>query len=489
VTMTDVTNRKINEDVFMKMRKPVLAQWPTGTEVDLDEAVDYLKKQSSSRSFLKIVQDLHDQGRTVVFPRAGTPVIEDQISLCRKLAASHIPLIPITTDSYTRQLQFERAQVGIESSIAAGKAMLNGYPLINHGVTKTRKVVESVEDCAFSPRLSRLCYPLASEIAFASGMTGIALSAFVSFGAYEKKSTLEESITQCQYVARLMGYYANQGILITADHHGWIPTSVFPLSINIATMIADAVICAEQGVRSVLPLVHSMGNLAQDLGWIRVTPRLMREYLDRLGYKDVIIAGTTAAQTPLYPMPQGAGGAFAFLCYSAILAALGKVETMFIRTIDEGAGVPTEESHTVSYAAANWLFDVIRGQNIEMNIAGCEEEEHIAEVEVRSILDRILDMGEGDIVIGSINAVKDGILDSSMSPNIHVADQVLGAKDSTGAVRYIEFGNLPIPDEAKNFHRRKLAAREKAEQRKIDYNVMVQDFWAFSKGELVGIDD
>jgi methylaspartate mutase epsilon subunit len=98
----------------------------------------------------------------------------------------------------------------------------------------------------------------------------------------------------------------------------------------------------------------------------------------------------------------------------------------------------------------------------------------------------VLEMGNGDIVIGSIKAVKDGVLDSAMSPNIHVRDQVLGAKDSTGAVRYVEFGNLPMPDEVKDFHRRKLASREKSEQRKIDYTVMVKDLWAFSKGELIG---
>ena len=146
--------------------------------------------------------------------------------------------------------------------------MLNGYPLIAHGVKGGRRLVKSVDEGAFNPRLSRLSYPLASEIAIASGMTGLALSAFVSFGAYEKNCTLEESIQKCQYVARLMGYYAGRGVSITADLHGWIPTSVFPLSVNLATMIADALICAEQGVTSVIPLVHSMGNLAQDLAWI-----------------------------------------------------------------------------------------------------------------------------------------------------------------------------------------------------------------------------
>lgn len=108
MTPGKVLNRRIDEGQFMEMREPVLSVWPTGAEVDLDEAVAYQKSLPASKSFLNVVQGLHRDGRTVVFPRGGTPVLEDEISLCRKFLASGIPLIPVTTDSYTRLLQLER---------------------------------------------------------------------------------------------------------------------------------------------------------------------------------------------------------------------------------------------------------------------------------------------------------------------------------------------------------------------------------------------
>ena len=34
-----IRNKKIDEELFLKMHQKVLSEWPTGKEVDLDEAV------------------------------------------------------------------------------------------------------------------------------------------------------------------------------------------------------------------------------------------------------------------------------------------------------------------------------------------------------------------------------------------------------------------------------------------------------------------
>ena len=475
-----IRNKRIEESEFLKMREKVLAQWPTGREVDLDDAVAYQKKSPDSKSFFKITQKLHADGKTVVFPRAGTALIEDSISLYRKLEASGVPYLPVTTDSYTRQLDFKKVAEALEETKKTGKKILNGYPLINHGVKETRRVVESVSTGAFNPRISLKGYPLGAEIAIASGMTGISAGPFIAWGAYEKHADITQALSSYQYVHRLIGYYADRGVNITCDNHGWILTGIQPMSVNLATTIAEAMMEAEQGVKSVISVIHLMGNLAQDLAWIEVAPRLMREYLDKYGYQDVTIVGRFAAQTPLFPMPQGMGGAFAYSDYTAMAAALGKVESCFIRTIDEAVGVPTEEAHALTYESANWFFNVIRGQNMELQMKEINEEARITEMEIRSILDKLLEIGDGDIVVGCIKGVHLGIIDSSFSPNIQVKDQVIGVKDNNGAIRYADFGNLPFSNEVKAFHREKVAAREKADGTGADYEMTVRDFWAFS---------
>jgi methylaspartate mutase epsilon subunit len=483
---TRLKNKRLDEKEFLKMRGPVLALWPTGREVDLDEAIEYQKKLPDSKSWHKVALKLREEGRTAIFPRAGTGLLEDQISLSKKLVESGVPFIPVTTDSYTRQLDFEKVEGILAEMRKTGRKMLNGYPIINYGVKQTRKIIESVDRGAFNPRLSLKSYPLATEISFAAGMTGIAASSFISWAAYEKDATLEQSMRTNQYVHRLIGYYADRGVIISTDNHGLILTGLQPMTMNLATTIVDAIMVAEQGGKSVTSVVHLMGNMAQDLAWLRVTPKLMREYLDKLGYKDVGIPGVFAQHTPLFPMPSGMGGAFAFPNYTATVAALGKAEAVSVRTIDEALGIPTEESHALSYESTNWLLNVIRGQKFELKSSQIDEEAKIAEMEIRAIMDKLLEIGDGDIIVGCLKGVEEGIIDSCFSPNKQIKDKVMGVKDSKGAIRYLDFGNLPLPEEVKKFHREKVAEREKAEGRKMDYEVVVQDFWAFSKGQLVG---
>ncbi len=476
-----VVNKRIDDDLLMKKRREELNKWPTGKEVDFEEAVAYQKSLPDSKIWWKVMVKLREEGRMSVFPRAGTPVLEKMIELCQGLRESGVVLIPVTTDSYTRLGQYEKVEGILQECNRTGKALLNGYPIINQGVKKTRKLVESV-DAAFSPRGA------GGEIAIASGLTtwegGLE---FITWGSYSKKMTIRELVEKWQNSTRLAGWYAERGVILCTDLHGWLPGAPFPLSVNIVCLILQALTAAEQGQKALYPLVHCMGNMTQDMAWIRLAPRLIREYLDKFGYKDCMITGCCPAQTPLFPNPMDMGGAFAYLNYIAMVGALTRCNAVDLRSIDEAAGVPTKDTNTVSYGSAKWIFDVIREQKIEIDVKGVEIEEKITEKEVRAIMDRILDLGDGDVVDGTIKAVESGVLDSPWSPNITVKDKVLGVRDAHGACRYLEFGNLPFPNDIKDFHRQKIAEREKLEGKKADYHTAVRDLWSLSKGKIVGL--
>jgi len=128
-----------------------LALWPTGREVDLDEAIEYQKKLPDSKNWHKVAQKLHDEGRTAIFPRAGTGLLEDQISLSKKLVESGVPFIPVTTDSYYSSTRFRKGGKHPRRNEEDRRSLLNGYPIINYGVKQTRRIIESVDRGALIP--------------------------------------------------------------------------------------------------------------------------------------------------------------------------------------------------------------------------------------------------------------------------------------------------------------------------------------------------
>jgi methylaspartate mutase epsilon subunit len=483
---TSLRLNKIDEEQFLKMRSSILSKWSTGEEVDLEEAIDYQRNLPEHKRSLNVVEKLHEEGRSGLMPRTGTPLLEDQITICRTLVEAGVPIIILTFDTFTREGQYERVQQGIDESKRLSRATLNGFPMINLGVKNTRKIVESCE-CAFNTRVGWISGALGAEIALASGMSSLGnTGAFLLFGCYHKNEQLEDFIQHHQYIWRLMGYYAERGIIIPTDDHGWQPGFVFPYDVSIVCTILDSLMMATQGVKSIIPHIECQGNLCQDIAMVRVGRRLVREYLDRFGYKDVTVPGILTGQLPLYPVPQTMAESFAYSNYSIMIEAMTGAELANVRTLDEGLGVPSKEAHELSNRSANWVINTVCEQNMKLETNEIAFEEEITEKAIRAIVDNVLEIGDGDVVVGSIRAVEAGIIDSPFSPNIRVKDEVMGIRDSNGACRYLNFGNLPIPKEVKEFHREKVAEREKVERRKMSYSVAVEDFWAPSQGHLIG---
>ena len=486
--MSGVMQKRIEEDVFLKMRKEVLSAWPTGAEVDFDEAVEYQKKLPDSKNFGKILAKFRDEGKVGLYPRSGVPTVEGEIELLQSMNVVGVRLFPFTTDSYTRNMQLEKAQQGLDESIKTGKPKLNGYPIICHGVKQTRRVVESCEG-GFDVRSSMKANSLVGEIAFASGMTSMPNSPFGWIGSYDKLASVEECVRTSQYLGRLAGYYADRGAYITLTNHGWLFNGIIPMYINTATKIIEALISAEQGAKSVVPLMNFQGNINQDVADFYAAPILYRKYLDQFGYTDVVIPGVIGDQSMLYPFPQDIGSAFGYINYVATIAAMAPIDGCSVKTVDEASGVPSIESHMQTYKSAGWIFNVIRQQKVRLESAEIKQEQRMCELAVSAIVDKVIELGDGDVVVGIEKAIDAGALDSPFCLNVNAKDQAMGVKDLQGASRYLDYGNLPIPKEVREYNDEKIRERELTEGRKLGYKTMLADFWAFSQGSIIGSAD
>ena len=76
-----------------------------------------------------------------------------------------------------------------------------------------------------------------------------------------------------------------------------------------------------------------------------------------------MVTGRICQMIPLFPVPLDLGGAFAYINYSAMVASLANAEAVFVRTIDEGAGVATAESPRNELPVGQ--VDFRRGQGTE----------------------------------------------------------------------------------------------------------------------------
>src|SRR5699024_10137543 len=122
----ELKNKRLTDDQFSKLREEVLNQWPTGKDVDLQEAVDYLKKVPEEKNFALKLKKAKEANVTLAQPRAGVALISEHIELLNHLdKEGGADFLPSTIDSYTRQNRYNECQVGIDESEKAGRSLLN----------------------------------------------------------------------------------------------------------------------------------------------------------------------------------------------------------------------------------------------------------------------------------------------------------------------------------------------------------------------------
>ena len=93
--------------------------------------------------------------------------------------------------------------------------------------------------------------------------------------------------------------------------------------------------------------------------------------------------------------------------------------------------------------------------------------------EVRPVVDKVLEMGDGDVAIGTIKACEAGVVDIPWSPNRFIKSRVMPARDSEGYLRIFDAGDMPLPNDVIEFHEQKLRQRAEREGVPYDYDLAV----------------
>ena len=478
----DIQNKKISDGEFAALRQEVLTQWPTGKDVNLEEAVAYHKAMPQSRNFSEKLLQAKREGRTLVQPRAGVPVIEEHIKLMQFLEKEgEADLLPSTIDSYTRQNRYEEAENGISESISLGRAMLNGFPAVNHGVANCRRVVESV-NVPMQVRHGTPDARLLTEITFAGGFTSYEGGGISYNLPYCKSIPMERTIRDWQYVDRLTGLYEEMGVSINREPYGPLTGTLVPPCISHAAAIIEALLAAEQGVKNITVGYGQCGNLVQDVAAIRTLQELTDEYLQKYGYADVQV--TTVLHQWMGGFPADEAKAFGVISSGSLTAALAKATKVIVKTPHEAVGIPTMEANAEGLRCTKQVVNMLADQSF--NVVRLEQEKEVIRMETRAIVDKCFELGNGDIAVGVCRGVEAGVLDVPFAPCRANAGLMLPCRDNDGAVRILNIGNLPFSKELQDFHKAKIEERAIAEKRKASFQMVIDDVYAIGKGRLVG---
>lgn len=463
-------------------RSNVLLQWKTGADVrSLRENAVFLADRPNLAS-LQMQASL--KGEMLIQPRCGVAEEQKQLEIFKKLEAAGAAVLSYQVDSLTRNNNYSGAEQAINESRYTGVSALNGFPVVNHGVSALRKIALQVStplQCRHSTRDPRLL----AEISFGGGVTAFEGGAICYNLPYYKDYSITHSIQAWKYIDRLVGrYYEEFGIIIDREFFGVLTATLIPPSIAIAVGILESALAAKQGVKAVSIGYAEQGNRIQDVAAIQAISRLTHHFFRLIDLDPIQIS--TVFHQYMAAFPELQTKAKQLIRSSSTTASLSKATRILTKTSVEALRIPHVEENVESLQLTK--------EGIELSLVTALDrkkvlsEINLIEEETMAILNAVIELGRGDIAQGIIKATEVGVIDIPFSPSMQNAGKVITARDVTGAVRFLNTGALPFSKDVCLFHTECMAERSRLSRIPLHrgYEMVEQDICSVPKGELMG---
>lgn len=474
----ELSQERMSDDEFFARRREVLSRWPTGREIeDLDECIAFSHRLGPHR--FDAWRELHaeEKEKPGIQTGSGESTIEKQLldwKLTEEAGATHLGII---TDTYTRRCRYDEAQRQMERSEQTGEDLLNGFPLVNYGARRVRRELVEQVTLPSSGTTAHTESPLLScEVGLAAGI-GTGGTGFVEAIEHSKDYPPEQKIKDCQYRYRLVGKYDEAGVY-AGIHASTNLTGYAIPAMSLSLAIMEMMLAAGQGVKYVGLYVNLRNHLIQDVASHRVARKLLPEYLARMGCPDAVVTSVASwAYEGEWPRQQEK--AWSLVAWTAITACLAGADWMKLKTPAEALNVPAAEVKAATIRMACYLRTILRGQRLPVSDDLLEEEAMI-ELGTRAIIDRTLELGDGDLARGMMRALEAGVIDVPFSPWVYLANRALVARDAQGAQRIVDPGNLPLPQRVLDYERRKMQERAARDQISDDMELVMEDIHYFA---------
>lgn len=425
---------------------------------DLAEVCRFIKSLRKP-TVAEVLQEAQCAGTVAVQPRSGLGGHAEMLRLLTGIEAEAEPdILTITIDSYSRLRMFEQASKLLRTNPAA----LNGYPLVAHGWQRGRELNQGTK----RPLDVRHGSPIADDlfdVAVASGITSFEGGGISYNLPYAKKVPLTESLAAWRRIDRKCGFLAKQGIVVSREMFGTLTAVLTPPSISLAVTLLEAVSAARDGVHCLLIAYPQGGNTLQDVAALRSIPRLAGKYIPTRKVYPVL-------HQYMGPFPRTRAKANALILLGGLVARLGGASKVVTKTYEEARGIPSLEANvegiSLTKCALAQMFDFVG-----LDEAALDEEMYWIEREVTELIKSILDAD--DLHEAIVRSFQLGRLDVPFSPSISTRGEVMPARDSRGAIRYLSSAGLPFSEMTRLRNKQMLSNLREPEQqlREIQRNI------------------
>lgn len=463
------------EEKFEKLRKEILLSWPTGKGVSYEIAKENQKGTTNMDQLLWKARI--NNKNPLIQPRTGVAGLEEQYSLLNTLRASGIDIASIQLDAASRRGYFDKAQEGLEESILLGTSTLNGFPVPIHGVNGVKKL-SHIKGLPFQIRAGAPEHRFVYEVGIAGGATGIEGGFLCYLLPYEKNLSPYVCLPKWKYVDYLCGIYQKKyGIIINREFFGPLTTTLLEPSIPIVINIIESLSAAFNGVKSISVGLAEQGNRAQDIASMRVLDKCTHGYLYKYGFTDVRV--TTVFHQYMGAFPNDELKAEQLIEESSVTGALAGATRIMTKTPVEAIKIPDVLDNCRGIQLTH--KGIQRAKDSSFNHKAVEYESRLIETEVIAIMDMVELLGNGNIEIGAIKAIEDGIIDIPFSPNIYNRNQLFGFRNLDSAIRFTKCDQLPFPEWIKEIHQQDLYQRMIIEGEHKIYSIIEKDVTRIGK--------
>ncbi|MBQ0984731.1 hypothetical protein KBZ10_09415 [Streptomyces sp. F63] len=394
--------------------------------------------------------------RPYVQPRGGFPSFARQRALTLALAEAGADFLPLTVDSHTRHNDYATASALLAAGLRRDRDLLNGYPLVSHGVAATRRLFEGV-DRPVSLRHGTPDARLLAEIALASGITEIEGGGLSYTLPYAREFPLDRALAHWQYVDRLCATAGPADAPVHRESFGPLTATLVPPVITVVVQLCELLLAAEQGVRSFAVSFGQTGSVEQDIALAAVLRRMSAGLLARYGF-DAVRVGLVYHQW-MGPFPGEPWRAWPLIAVSAAVARLAGADKVVVKTPGEAAGIPAVESNAEAVRAVRYVLDMVPGG---CGIAGgaVEEERELIGGEAAAVMEHLLAQPCPSLLAAVHRAVRTGAVDVPFAPHEQNAGRLVTARGPDRRIRIVDPGGVPLPAAELRRERALLGARK-----------------------------